>query len=83
MRSVSYYRHVVRVWLRCESGSVSEQTLPEDGSARRTRLLEAVKGMGSVTRSIPPSKRGRGAVVDRRRKHILTRHATYRRPGSL
>ena len=39
--------------------------------------------MGSITHSIPPSKRGRGAVADRRRKHILTRHATYRRPGSL
>ena len=37
-----YYTHVVRVWMRCESGSVSELAPPEDGSARRTRLLVAV-----------------------------------------
>ena len=68
--------------MKCESGSVSEQTPPKDGSARRTRLLVAVEGMGSV-HSIPPSKRGRDPVADRRYKHILTRLATYRLPGSL
>ena len=39
--------------------------------------------MGSVTHCIPPSKRGQDAVANRRRKHVLTRLATYRLPGCL
>ena len=74
---------IIRTFSGCGSGSLSEQIPPEDVIARRTRLLVAVQGMASVTHSIPPSERGRDAVADRRRKHTLTRLATYRLPGSL